>query len=802
MKLLSLRLENIRSYVNETIGFADGVNLFQGDIGAGKSSILLGVEFALFGSTGGGSYDRLMRSGEKSASVTLDFIVGDNRYRAYRELKKGKHRIEPKDCWLEGARGREPLSWAVMRSRISELIGMKESGTRRVDLFHYTIYTPQESMKSILSSSAQERMEVIRRIFQLEEYKNAVNNIEIIRGRLREQGKLYEGRTQELDGLQEQKLKLEERVKEMEDEHEELEKQFKVMAEELGDLNEELVELREQKDEVQSLRKEKMELEGRQAQLEREVKKLDAELMEISSAEKRTSELEGKVAQKKDIKEEIDRIEVDFEKSRDLNTKKGILETELKNNKEKQEEKQAEQAIGIEASKEVDKLEKKLKELPGKEKNLEEIQTRLNELKVELKGLRNQGSVLKEELKDIDGLKAGKKCPKCQQPLSKGHIATIREDISDALGKIEREMKAFNDEDDELQKAMKAQKEKITSLKKLERTCKDLRYKVEAGEKARKVLKELEGAAEAINKELGKLKKELAGLKVERTRYSELKKRMASINEMEIKMERLKERARRRDELESSRKKALEDIQKAKDEKVELVIRMGELEQTFDVEHFDYTQKREKELRTTHGEIKGNINRNERAMKQTEEDLNGIKMRIIKGEEFRNKLERIKAMENWLHTKLKTAIQVIEEHRLLNINEDFRQMYTSWFQELLGGSEMETDIDTDFTPLVTQQGYDMPVDTLSGGERTSIALAYRLALNTMVKRSLGMESNLLILDEPTEGFSKDQLFRLKDVLDRAEAEQVIIVSHEAELSNLADSIYQVEKQGNHSRVIG
>ena len=57
----------------------------------------------------------------------------------------------------------------------------------------------------------------------------------------------------------------------------------------------------------------------------------------------------------------------------------------------------------------------------------------------------------------------------------------------------------------------------------------------------------------------------------------------------------------------------------------------------------------------------------------------------------------------------------------------------------------------------------------SGGEITSVSLAYRLTLNmTMRQETESMNSNLLILDEPTDGFSKNQLSKVKDVLREME----------------------------------
>ncbi len=76
-----------------------------------------------------------------------------------------------------------------------------------------------------------------------------------------------------------------------------------------------------------------------------------------------------------------------------------------------------------------------------------------------------------------------------------------------------------------------------------------------------------------------------------------------------------------------------------------------------------------------------------------------------------------------------------------------------------------------------QDGYEQDIYYLSGGEKTSVALAYRLALNSIVQKvSTGMKSNLLILDEPTDGFSKEQLYNVRDILNEIRCPQVIIVS--------------------------
>ena len=110
----------------------------------------------------------------------------------------------------------------------------------------------------------------------------------------------------------------------------------------------------------------------------------------------------------------------------------------------------------------------------------------------------------------------------------------------------------------------------------------------------------------------------------------------------------------------------------------------------------------------------------------------------------------------WLGDYFVPTVRIVERSVLGAINEEFNAYFRKWFSMLVGDADKEAWVDDDFTPIVSQEGYEQDVWYLSGGERTSVALAYRLALNTLTQKvAAAMKSNLLILDEPTDGFSKE-----------------------------------------------
>ncbi|MHA1579686.1 MAG: AAA family ATPase [Candidatus Freyarchaeota archaeon] len=155
----------------------------------------------------------------------------------------------------------------------------------------------------------------------------------------------------------------------------------------------------------------------------------------------------------------------------------------------------------------------------------------------------------------------------------------------------------------------------------------------------------------------------------------------------------------------------------------------------------------------------------------------------------------------WLQDYFAPTLENIEKHVMRNINQEFNRQIQKWFNILVDDPSKTVRVDEEFTPIVEQDGYEQNVQFMSGGEKTSLALVYRLALNTIVRKvSTAMKSNILILDEPTDGFSKEQLFKVREILNELGDAQVILVSHERELESFADQVFRVEKINGVSKV--
>ena len=111
MLLNSLIIDNIRSYEHEEVEFPRGISLFEGDIGSGKSTVLMAIEFALFG-LGSQKAESLLAKKSESGTVILDFSVDDEKYEIKRTLLRKNSGVnqDPKNSWIKIDGVKEPLS--------------------------------------------------------------------------------------------------------------------------------------------------------------------------------------------------------------------------------------------------------------------------------------------------------------------------------------------------------------------------------------------------------------------------------------------------------------------------------------------------------------------------------------------------------------------------------------------------------------------------------------------------------------------------------------------------------------------
>jgi exonuclease SbcC len=171
--------------------------------------------------------------------------------------------------------------------------------------------------------------------------------------------------------------------------------------------------------------------------------------------------------------------------------------------------------------------------------------------------------------------------------------------------------------------------------------------------------------------------------------------------------------------------------------------------------------------------------------------------------EARDQMERNKQFMHWFVELFQPLMLTIEKAVLLKIYHEFNAYFTEWFSILIDDDMITARLDDTFSPYVEQNGYETSFENLSGGEKTAVALAYRLALNKVINTFMVTitTKDFLILDEPTDGFSTEQLDKMREVLDQLDLKQILIVSHEHKIEAYVEHVLQIVKDGHVSSVL-
>jgi len=174
MRIELVHLENIRSHVKSTVAFARGFNCMVGGLGCGKSSILLSIDFALFGEPLGRSYEYLLREGETVGKVMVQFMLNGKTYTLTRGLRRRGKGIT-QDMEQLKLFEEEKLLASIKNEAVDEqlkaLTGLEKENFREI------IWIRQEHLKELLDISPRDRQKRLDQLFGLADYEVAWGNL-------------------------------------------------------------------------------------------------------------------------------------------------------------------------------------------------------------------------------------------------------------------------------------------------------------------------------------------------------------------------------------------------------------------------------------------------------------------------------------------------------------------------------------------------------------------------------------------------------------------------------------------------
>ncbi len=676
-----IKLKNIRSFKEEEINLPEGAVLLAGDIGSGKTTILLAIEYALFGLQPGQRGSALLAKGEDFGEITLELESNENHIIIERGLKRNNKSINQDFAAVTINGSRFESSVTEVKTKILEILNYPQDFIRKNNLlYRYTVYTPQEEMKQIILEDAESRLDVLRHVFGIDKYKRIKENSQRVTAQLREEARVLQFEVSSIDS---KKSEL--------------------------DANEKFISILRNK----LIEKEKSIISYSKARQEKE-----KELESIAN-----------LASKKEyIKKEIEKSNI------------------VVSNKQEQLasiSKELEYIDSILAKTNLSFDESQISEISKKVSTKTKTIDILNKTYIELfsksHSLDNEKSQEKSKKERVFNLNF---CLTCLQEVPDSHKYNILNDVESRINKIEKERISLETDIQRIALELSKEKESIRSLE-----------------------------------------SEKAYLEIQKVKFEESKKYVIKKDEL----------FKNKKSLEADIRMMDEQISKLKEDsfeysKFENILRLKK-------EELRNSMNLEKNAEIEQAEIKKEL---ELSMR----DANSLITEITKSEIIRQKLIDLLDKETWLSNNFTELVNFTEKMILTTLRKEFTRIFNKWFSMLTTDS-FEVYLDETFSPIIVHNDFELDYEFLSGGERTAVALAYRLALNQLINSVLSKikTQDVVILDEPTDGFSEQQLDKVRDILQELHIKQLLIVSHEPKIESFVDHVIRLKKENGVSVVV-
>ena len=685
--ITSIELVDFLSHSDTKLKFEEGVTIFVGDNGAGKSSIIDAITFSLFGQHTRKSNKGLIRRGTNQGYAKIEFSIKDRQYETVRKIdsKGGLSAIfseTTNNNRVEIAAGERKQFGESMTEQVEKTIGMDFEKLKIASIVQ------QGELNAIINAKPKEFKELLNAIIGIDKLDIASESMKKVTKEFREKIRTdlgYDDTHIEILTKDFEKYQCE--IKETEPEKNQLELQKK-------EVDKELVEL-QKKEEFETPKRDKInQLELQKKELVRYVKET------IEGIQQEIKENERKIHDCKNCFEEL-KLKTDFEKK-------------------------------------LEKVEEEDKEVI---KKIQEITSQIVSLKEKEK--------LAEKLQLKDN-----KCPVCDSIVEKLNPFFQEKHIKEELIKLKQDVDL-------------KEKERIMYSQERDRFVTELQ--------------KIRDAEATLRAHSIKTKEELVAIQ----NNTEIKKEKLSLADNEN----------------------LEEISEI-DDHTKLIFRnilKLELEtKGFDEGEFKNLKERIVGKRSNLSQIDqqmgGVLEKIEKAKKQS----SVIEKSILELEKVKKYMSRLDKIQSSVFSRDGSVATSLRSWALNSISikaSDYLSILNTKIQRI-ALSEKARDVSI----ACHSKTEVLELESLSGGEKVSVALALRLGMASLLGAS---NLNLMILDEPTTHLDTERKKSLVDVLSqlsRIEKSQLpmqfLIITHDAEIfeNSNVEQIYKFESGEEGSKV--
>ncbi|WP_267164112.1 DNA double-strand break repair ATPase Rad50 [Halovenus salina] len=460
----------------------------------------------------------------------------------------------------------------------------------------------------------------------------------------------------------------------------------------------------------------------------------------------------------------------------------------------------------------------------------EEIAEELGEIRERRTALAAELDNERERIAEAESLLEAGKCPECGQPVEESpHVSDIderREHVTELEAELDDTEARERERDDDLERAkeletLESEIERLESdrenldqiLDEREDTIEEKRQRIErlreeAAESEEEAQASRERATEA-RKQATECKEEIAAANKQKAELSERRDTLETlldvleaITGLEEERESLQRQRAEREEVNDERRERLGELRE----------RRSDLREEFDEDRIEQARKQKQKADAYLEEVAETLAELEDRLAALQGKLGGIETEIEAMEELRQRQAELRETVERLDSLYDEAEQLEEMYRTLR--SELRQRNVESLERLLNETfelvyENDTysriEVDGEYRLTVFQKdGEQLDPEQLSGGERALFNLSLRCAIYRLLAEGIEGTAPMppLILDEPTvflDAGHVSQLVELIDAMYDLGVEQILVVSHDEELIDAADTLVTVRKDSTTNR---
>ena len=772
--ITSIELGDFLSHEKTTIDLEDGVTIFVGKNGAGKSSIIDAITFSLFGKHTRKSNKGLIRRGNNQGFAKIKFSIKDKQYEAERKMdSKGSLSAALFEVTdnnrIQIAAGERKQFGESMTEQVEKVIGMSFEKLKIASIVQ------QGELNSIINAKPKEFKELLSAIIGIDKLDIASESMKKITKEFREKNRTGSGHDDsQIDILENMKQENQKKLDDAVEEKIDLELQKNKIKEEISKLEvEEKVE-RERKIKIDQLKEKTSDLED---YVDKEIKKINDEIDRNKEIIRNCKGCFEKKKQKSDFEEELKRA----------------------------------------TKEEQDTREK-----------IQEIKDQITSLEAEQGGKKDKIDQLKEKTSDLEDY-VDKEIKKINDEIDRN-----KEIIRNCKGCFEKK-KQKSDFEEELKRATKEEqdtrekiqeiKDQITSLEEQEKLAEKLQLKDNKCPVCNSVDVKLNPLFqnEHLKEELIKLNISIESkekeVETERKKIIEFTKELDKVRDAETILDTHKIETEEQlvviqscieaevKKLQLADSKNLEEMSQIDEHAKKMFNSISKLES--ETKGFDESKLEEKieRLRKKRND-KTNNDENwgivDNQVKTAEKTITEIKKSIRELEKVKDYISKLDNIQKNVFSRDGSVATSLRSWALNSISikaSEYLSVLNTKIQRI-ALSEKARDVSI----ACHSKTEVLELESLSGGEKVSVALALRLGMANLLGSS---NLNLMILDEPTTHLDAERKKSLVEVLAQLSgigksqtAMQFLIITHDAEIfeNEYVGQIYEFKSTEEGSKV--